>query len=159
MHGTRWSESHVSFVLMFLWWSRTHATPSHWDGVACILQYKSSLGALRVTLSIRECCPFFMRVMIFRLVKYRFDDGPIETENIGLRWWPIRDSRKSRTPNVISLCVASAMTLGYYPSSDAVVVDSKWGDDKEGSLFGGFRQRPFDFRSLFWQKNLRLLLN
>lgn len=50
-----------------------------------LLQYKSSLGALRATLSIRECCPFFMRVTTFWLVKYRFDDGPIESKNISLR--------------------------------------------------------------------------
>ena len=39
--------------------------------------------------------------------------------------------------------------LGYHPVSDTVIVDSKRGDDKGGSLFGCCRQRLFDFRSYF----------
>lgn len=33
----------------------------------------------------KRVLPFFMSVMIFRLVNYRFDDGPIETKIICLR--------------------------------------------------------------------------
>lgn len=33
----------------------------------------------------KRVLPFFMSVMIFRLVNYRFDDGPIETKIISLR--------------------------------------------------------------------------
>lgn len=40
--------------------------------IGCIFYiaiYKSSLGALRVTPSVRECCPFFMHVMCDVLAK------------------------------------------------------------------------------------------
>lgn len=54
-----------------------------------------------------------------------------------------------RMISVISASAASEMMLGYYVNSDAVVVDSKWGDDKEGSLSEGFRQWPFDLDESF----------
>ena len=41
------------------------------------------------------------------------------------------------------------MNLGRYVGGDTVIVDSTLGDDKGGSLFGCYRQRPVVFRSFF----------
>lgn len=49
--------------------------------IGCIFYiaiYKSSLGALRVTPSVRECCPFFMHVMFDVLAKRHSGNGMLE---------------------------------------------------------------------------------
>lgn len=47
------------------------------------MQYKSFLGALRVTLSIRECCLFFMHVMCDVLAKRHSGNGMVEYGRFG----------------------------------------------------------------------------
>lgn len=54
--------------------------------IGCIFYiaiYKSSLGALRVTPSVRECCPFFMHVMCDVLAKRHSDNGMVEYARFG----------------------------------------------------------------------------
>lgn len=49
--------------------------------IGCIFYiaiYRSSLGALRVTPSVRECCPFFMHVMCDMLAKRHSGNGMVE---------------------------------------------------------------------------------
>lgn len=66
------------------------------------------------------------------------------------------ESGQSICPDIecSSACSAIATKTGYYVDSDTVIVDSKWGDDKGGSLFGCCRQRLFDFRSYFGDRFL-----
>lgn len=54
--------------------------------IGCIFYiaiYKSSLGALRVTPSVRECCPYFMHVMCDVLAKRHFGNGMVEYGRFG----------------------------------------------------------------------------
>lgn len=49
--------------------------------IGCIFYiaiYRSSLGALRVTPSVRDCCPFFMHVMCDMLAKRHSGNGMVE---------------------------------------------------------------------------------
>lgn len=54
--------------------------------IGCIFYiaiYKSSLGALRVTLSVRECRPFFIHVLCDVLAKRHSGNGMVEYGRFG----------------------------------------------------------------------------
>lgn len=69
----------------FLWRRARHLALSHRDSARCLAAIQKLFGSFKGDAFDKRVLPFFMSVMIFRLVNYRFDDGAIETKIISLR--------------------------------------------------------------------------